>query len=377
MPWREVDAMSEKLRFVELASQSGINFSKLCQEFGISRTTGYKWLSRYQVEEASGLNELSRKPHAHPKTIKSELQTMILNLRDKYPTWGGNKIKSYYEKQGLSMPSEKTIDRILKKHGRISLEESLKRKAFIRFEHESPNDLWQMDFKGHFGLTNGKRCHPLTLLDDHSRYSLGIISCEGETFLLVKQGLIEVFKRYGLPKRMTMDNGAPWGYSQYQSHTRLTVWLIKQGIKVSHSRPYHPQTQGKLERFHRVLKEELINRYTFDNLEHAQEGFDWFRQHYNFERPHGAIKCYSPGYAYQPSKRFYCDKPKSFIYDSHLAVRKVNSKGVISYNCLRYFIGEGFAGEQVGLTMSEERQFIDVYFCNQCVLKLSPKQHGQ
>lgn len=370
MPWKETSIMSERIRFIELAVQEIKPFRYLCKDFGISRTTGYKWLRRHIKKGKEGLNDISKRPLSSPNKTPAKTVEFILLVRDKHPTWGGDKIKSYLEEQGFQMPTEKTVDRILARHGRVTVEESQKHKPFIRFEHEHPNDLWQMDFKGHFKLTNGQRCCPLTILDDHSRFSLAIISCAQETYALVKQGLINVFKRYGLPKRMTMDNGPPWGYAANQSYTKLVVWLIKQGIKVSHSRPYHPQTQGKLERFHRILKAELLNLYTFDNLSHAQEGFDWFRNMYNNERPHGAIKAYSPGRIYQSSAQTNKEKPEVFNYDTSLVVRKVNPKGVISYNSQRYYVGEGFVGEHIGLKESEDQGRLEVFFCHQKVLIL-------
>ncbi|OYK91226.1 transposase [Coxiella burnetii] len=277
-------------------------------------------------------------------------------------------------KKGYIMPCIKTVNRILKRYGRITIEESLKRKKFIRFEHEHPNDLWQMDFKGHFRLTNKIRCHPLTLLDDCTRYSLGIIACGDERLETVKQALIDIFRKWGLPKRMTMDNGAPWGYSGSQNYTQLTVWLIQQTIYVSHSRPYHPQTQGKLERFHRTFKQEFLNRYYFDTLAQAQKGFDWWRDFYNDERPHSAIEAYSPSEIYHRSERSYCEKIQPYEYTTEMDVRKVNQKGIMSYKGRRYFVGEAFGGQAMGLMPSNENDIVNVYFCHQKVFKLDLNQ---
>ncbi len=370
MPWKEVSPMSEKEFFVKQACQPDANITQLCADFGISRPTGYELLKRYKKEGKAGLQLRSRRPKTSPHKTPEEIEDAILLLRDKHPKWGGDKIRSYLMKQGLTMPNEKTIDRILKRHGRVTIEESLKRKTFIRFEHEHPNDLWQMDFKGHFKLNDGLRCHPLTLLDDHSRFSLEIRSCQYERFETVKPALIGVFREYGLPLRMTMDNGAPWGCSSAQLHTKLTTWLIMQGIIVLHSRPRHPQTQGKLERFHRTLKAELISEYMFDNLAHAQQGFDWWRQIYNDERPHAAIEMQVPSERYKRSAREYVENPSPYIYDSSLEIRKVGNKGNISYHGRHYTVGEGFAGYHVGLKPTKDERIVDVYFCHQKVLKI-------
>ena len=167
-----------------------------------------------------------------------------------------------------------------------------------------------------------------------------------------------------------MDNGAPWGYSGSQLHTHLTAWLIMQGITVTHSRPCHPQTQGKLERFHRTLKAELIGAYLFDSLDHAQEGFDWWRQIYNDERPHAAIGLQVPSQRYKRSEREYRERISPYVYDSSLEARKVSGKGSISYKGRRYTVGEGFAGNHVGLKPTQDERMVDVYFCHQKVIKL-------
>jgi transposase InsO family protein len=291
-----------------------------------------------------------------------------------HPTWGGEKLRKYLLSEGYkNLPkSEKTFDRILKRYGLITAEESEKHKAWKRFEHEHPNDLWQMDFKGYFKTLNGP-CHPLTLLDDHSRYCLLIRSCGDERGETVKEALTQVFREYGLPRGMTMDNGSPWGYSGEQDHTYLTAWLIRLGIKVSHSRPNHPQTQGKLERFHRTLKEELISAYQFNDLRDAQEGFDWWRSLYNEKRPHGALSLEVPSSRYRPSERDYPLALPTIEYDEGFIIRKVQVDGTISFKGKEYRIGKAFSGQPVGLKKDEEESIYHVYFCHQKVVKIDLK----
>lgn len=368
MPWKEVTAMSEKLRFIELVTSSKTNFSELCRIFGISRKTGYKMLDRYKKEGKNGLSARSRTPQTSPNKTSSEIEELILSVRKKHPVWAGEKILTYLRNKGhTKLPSEKTIDRILKRYGLITAEESEKHKPYIRFEHEHPNDLWQMDFKGHFavGLI---RCFPLTILDDHSRFSLLIKACENQTGITVKQHLIEVFRQFGLPKSMTMDNGSPWGYSREQKHTQLTAWLIQLGIYVSHSRPKHPQTQGKLERFHRTFKLELLDQYHFTDLSDAQRGFDWWQTIYNEERPHAALNLEVPATRYRRSERNYSEIIAPPEYEADLAVRKVQHNGLISYAGKNYRVGEAFYGHYVGLK-EEQNGVIDVYFYKQKVNK--------
>jgi transposase InsO family protein len=369
MPWKEVTSMSEKRKFIELAILGKTKISALCKQFEISRKTGYKLINSFHLYGWEGLKERSRRPHIVANKTPDEIVKLILSTRASHPKWGGEKLKKYLINKRISdLPSEKTIDRILKRHGLITAEESEKRKAWIRFEHKHPNDLWQMDFKGHFQV-NQERCHPLTLLDDHSRFSLAIKACSNEDRETVQSHLKAIFREYGLPKRMTMDNGSPWGYSGDQQHTRLTLWLIQQGITVSHSRPGHPQTQGKLERFHRTLKLELLSQYDFMSLSEAQEGFDWWRKMYNEERPHGALELQVPKDRYQKSVVDFCEELPVFEYPRDLITHKVKSGGFIKFKGKNFRVGKSFVGHLVGLKENGEG-LVDVYFCHQKVNKL-------
>lgn len=303
MPWLEVSEMDSKLQFIEEALEANVNFSALCKRYGVSRDTGYRILKRYNESGEAGLERKNSKPDNSPNKTSEEVEQACLLLRECNPCWGGRKIREALLNQGtINVPSEKTINRILNRHGCINPEESAKHKPFIRFEHKHPNDLWQMDFKGDF-QAGSQRCYPLTLLDDHSRFSLAIVSCENQQRGTVIAALTNIFRKFGLPKRMTMDNGAPWGYLGDQRYTAIDIWLIRLGIKVSHSRPYHPQTQGKLERFHRTLKLESLSQYYFYDLKNAQDGLDWWRDKYNKVRPHEGIGMKVPQDRYQKSDR--------------------------------------------------------------------------
>lgn len=367
MPWKETTAMSEKQRFIQALRSSGKKMTDLCRDFGISRTTGYYWKKRHKEQGHAGLVERSRKPHNSPNKTPEVIELLCVSIRNLYPRWGGDKIRRHLLNEGCTtLPSEKTIDRILKRYGLISEEESQKHTAWKRFEHKAPNDLWQMDFKGDVRVNN-QVCYPLTILDDHSRFSLCVKVCLDHSTETVKQALIETFKRYGLPKRMTMDNGPPWGYSKRQQHTKLCAWLIRQGIYVSHSRPGHPQTQGKLERMHRTLKEELLSLYYFKNFDELQEGFDEWRRVYNEVRPHGALDLDTPVQRYQKSNRPYCEIQNDIKYDSSFIVRKVQHDGEISLNGKLYLIGSAFHGYPVGLKPAEQEERMEVHFCHQKV----------
>jgi transposase InsO family protein len=202
--------MSLRKEFVTLAFAEGADIRQLRRRFSISPTTGYKWLKRYQGEGEIGLTDRSRRPHSTPARTPKAVEEVALAVRDAHPTWGGRKLRAVLAARGLVTPAASTVTAILKRHGRIDPAESVKHHRWQRFEHQSPNQLWQMDFKGHFPVGEG-RCHPLTVLDDHSRFALAIEDCPDEQTSTVQSRLITIFRRYGLPERMLMDNGSPWG----------------------------------------------------------------------------------------------------------------------------------------------------------------------
>lgn len=370
MPWKEVTVMQQKRIFIEKYLEQTHTMSQLCSLFSISRKTGYQLIKRYEQEGISCVKPRSKRPHHSPNKTCEQLTSLILSVRDKHNRWGGDKIRRYLSTQGyIDLPSTKTINAILKRYGRITESESEKHRAWQRFEHEHPNDLWQIDFKGHYSLEDKTRCYPLTLLDDHSRFCLLVQGCTNQRRMTVQAALTEVFRRYGLPKKMTMDNGTPWGYSRDQQHTQLCAWLMRLGIEVRHSRPNHPQTQGKLERFHRTLKEELLSAYRFDNLSHMQEGFDWWVNVYNFERPHAAIDLDTPSSRFKASSRAFLETLPDIEYPEGMSVCKVSQNGLITLNKKRYKVGEGFRGEAIGLVY-EEQNLASVFYCKQKILTL-------
>ena len=352
--------MSLRKIFLERVLEKKTHIKTLCQEFGISRKTAYKWIKRYEEEGVQGLSNHSRRPLTSPYRTSEEITRLILDTR-KSVHWGGKKLKEYLRRKGFKdLPSVATFNRILLRHEEITNAESDKRKPFIRFERSKPNELWQMDFKGHFKLYDQGRCHPLTLLDDHSRFSLGIKACGQESERLVREGLERAFQLYGLPEEMTMDNGAPWRGSQ-RHLSRITVWLMRLGIKVSHSTPGHPQTQGKLERFHRSFKEEVLRFHQFSSLDNAQLRFDEWRDLYNSSRPHEGINLACPKDRYEPSPREYPSHLPKIEYPLGEELKKVGSVGTIYFKQKHYFIGEHLAGEYVALREIDNGIY-DVYF---------------
>lgn len=366
MPWQEVNTVDLRIEFVLLASAGTTTMSELCDRFSISRKTGYKWLKRYQQEGVAGLEDQPKTPHHQPTRTPDAMESLVLRCRDRYPDWGGRKLRRVLKNEGYkSLPAASTITEILKRHDRLNPESSSPAKL-IRFEHPYPNDLWQMDFKGHFSVARG-RCHPLTILDDCSRYSLCLQACANEQTHTVKNALIYTFTRYGLPRRMSMDNGSPWGGGGTSRFSQLTVWLIEQGITVGHSRPYHPQTQGKDERFHRTLQCEVLGRREFASLRHCQSCFDQWRRQYNQIRPHEALELDTPASRYEASPRSYQPSLPPYEYGVADQIRKVAKDQTISFHGYRIPIGQAFVGKEVAIRTTQVDGQYTVYFCHQQV----------
>ena len=284
---------------------------------------------------------------------------MVKRTRIQHPAWGGRKIKAYLERRGYrDIPAASTITEILRRKDLINPEEAEKHKPFQSFEMEKPNELWQMDFKGYFKLTEGGHCHPLTIIDDHSRYLIGLKACSNETHKTVQEYLCQVFSYYGLPDRMLMDNGSPWGNSQDHPYTMLTGWLIRLGIKVSHGKPYHPQTQGKDERLHRTLNEEVIRQFPMTNLNQSQIIFDQWREIYNNDRPHESLKMGTPCEHYHISSKPFLRFLAPITYPPDFIVRKVDQSGGIYFQNKRHRISKAFRYSIVGLHQDEDNDDI-------------------
>lgn len=354
--------MEQKIDFIKLAIKEEISFLVLCKRFGISRPTGYKWLKRFRSEGEKGLLERSKRPHLSPRKVSNDLEDLIIELRDKNPEWGAKKLHRLLinmRKEGKYpsrvIPARSTINQVLKRNGRISKHKTEQSKHWKRFEYPTPNALWQMDFKGYFSFVNKKLCHPLTIVDDHSRYNVGLIACKNQQYSTVINCLEEVFEQYGLPDMMLTDNGSPWGnagnYPTYNTvtYTKIKKWLIQHQVKLIHGRPWHPQTQGKEERFHRTLKVELLQYRSFKDYKHCQEGFDQWRFKYNHQRPHEAIDFDFPAERYHPSLRSFKKNIEKPEYPDRSIIKRVDRRGIIYFNGKHIRVGKAFYKDELAI----------------------------
>ena len=377
MPWQEVSTVSLRQEFVMLASVEGANVRALCRRYTISPKTGYKWLARYRRQGRAALTDRSRRPHRSPTRTAPALERAVLAVRAAHPVWGARKLRAVLQAAGHpALPSPSTVTAILRRHGQLPPAAATPPRAWQRFEHDAPNRLWQMDFKGHFALLAG-RCHPLTVLDDHSRFAVGLQACGDQTGQTVQARLTACLRRYGLPEAILVDNGPPWGSDAAHPHTPLTAWLLRLGVRVVHTRPYHPQTQGKDERFHRTLKAEVLGTRVLRDLAQCQREFDRWRDVYNLERPHDALGLAVPASRYRASPLAFPEILPPIEYGPGALVRKVAERGEISYRNQPFRVGKAFCGYPVALRPTLVDGVLDVFFCHQKVAQINLRDQDE
>jgi transposase InsO family protein len=362
--------MDLRLEFCELAGREGANVRLLCRRYEIAPKTGYKWLARWRETGPAGMAERSRRPRSSPLRVEAAIEAAALAVRARHPAWGGRKIAAVLARDGFDPPAPSTITEILRRHGCEIGAFGGGARAFRRFEHAAPNDLWQMDFKGHVGMADGRRLHPLTILDDHSRYCIALAACENQKTATVQGFLTSAFRRYGLPRTLITDNGSPWGDGPGSPYTPLGVFLIDHGVRVAHARPYHPQTMGKDERFHRSLKAEALSAGPFADLGHAARRLAEWRDIYNRQRPHEALGMAVPAARYASSPREYREKVEPFDHAPGDILRRVQDGGLISLGGRKKRIPKAFRGQVVALRGTEHDGVYDVHYRHQHIARL-------
>lgn len=342
MPWESKTVENLRKEFVLAASETK-NFSALCREFGITRKTGYKWIERAKVSD--NFSDQSRAPKKVFNKTDPITENLILAVRFENPGWGGKTIHKVLLNQGYeNLPCVRTVNNILERNGCISDEESLKRVPYIRYEKDNCNDMWQIDFKGDFPLLDGNRCFPLDVIDDNSRFCIKI-AAKLDT-LGVTDSMRQAFIEYGMPKSILSDNG--WTFRGFHGgYTQFEKWLMNHDILPIHGRVKHPQTQGKIERFHRSMKNELLKYNDFENLAAADKGLQEWRLKYNNIRPHEALGMKCPSEVYIPSNRIYTDNVTDFEYSGQYHVIKVNSWGYVRFDKWQVYLSETMIDEYI------------------------------
>ena len=357
MPWLETDVRDQRIQFVMTVRRGEVTITDACRAFGISRKTGYKWLTR---EAAAGsvavLGDRSRRPHHSPRRTPAAITRRIGELRAAVG-WGGAKLAVLLAAEGLTV-TPRTIDRIIQREG-WTRSDAAPAPALRRFTRAAPNELWQMDAKGAYPLVGGGRCHALSVLDDHSRFAVGLTALPTLDADRVRVALIHTFEQYGVPHAMLMDHGTPWWTSSGPAGlTALGVFLLKQGIHLMFSAIRHPQTQGKVERFHRTLGERLRWTGLPTTFAGFARAFAAFRDEYNEVRPHAALALEPPALHFQRSARGYQPQPRPWIYPVGLVVRRVAPIGQIKYAGRLYFVSEALRGDDVACVPHEDRVLV-------------------
>jgi transposase InsO family protein len=357
MPWLETDVREQRMQFVVEATRAEANISALCRTYGVSRKTGYVWLQRYQAARSlTGLVERSRRPAVSPRRTATTTTARIIALRQAFG-WAGRKLQCLLAAEGVVV-STATIDREIRRAGLVDPGASHP-PALKRFERAAPNELWQMDFKGQYPVEAGQWCYPLSVLDDHSRYAIGLFAMRGTAGGPVHAALRGCFERYGVPAAMLVDHGIPWwAASNGHGLTTLAVALINQGIDLIYSGVQHPQTQGKVERFHRTLGQRL-RQWGVPQVFAGFPGIlDRFRTEYNEVRPHEATALVPPATRYTPSPRPYQSQPPGWDYPTGLEVRRVDHAGCISEGGRRLFVCGALTGQWVGVQRFAEQLLV-------------------
>lgn len=366
MPWQDVRPMDHRIVFIADYVRGRHTVSALCRLHGISRKTAYKWISRYEELGLEGLADRNRRPHHSPERIPYAMREAVLALRwQGTMVMGPKKIRRLLEQRfpGQALPSKTTIYNILKSEGLISPQRRRQRvpPASLPFAPvDAANEVWSVDFKGQFILSNRRWCYPLTVMDHHSRY---LICCQGlsSTAGLPVRKVFELcFREYGLPRRIRSDNGVPFAARTAGGLSHLSVWWLRLGILPERIKPGKPQENGRHERMHRTLKQ-AATRPAQRSFKAQQHHFDQFRHGYNHERPHEALAQDTPSMHYRHSERAYPEHLPELEYPTHYRLKRVSPGGVIYLANRMVYLTHVLAGETVGLCQLDEQAW-DVYF---------------
>ncbi len=353
MSWKGVTIMDQRVRFISEYLNNYFAVSELCNQFEISRKTGYKWIGRYKQFGPEGLKDKSSKPTSCPHKTDLKIINAIKTIRLKHPYWGAKKLLVRLAKRHPEwiFPAISTTADILKREGLIlPSKRRLKRKhpGCPKTKAEKPNDIWTADYKGHFKTRDGKYCYPLTVCDMYSRYLLGCQAHKAISLVDSKAYFTALFNKYGLPARIRTDNGVPFASSAIARLSKLSVWWIKLGIYPEQIEPGRPEQNGKHERMHRTLKKEAAIPPEY-NLKKQQKRLYAFQNEYNTIRPHEALGMKTPKEIYHISNRKMPSKIRPYDYPAHFEVRRVSRNSAFRRNNRHINISSTLIHEYIGL----------------------------
>lgn len=357
MPWKVDPVPEQRLALIHAVRTAGLSVAEAARRYGVSRKTAHKWLARHDADPDAPPVDRSRRPATNPARTAEELERLVLEARDRWG-WGPRKLHARLRAEGRPAPPARTIAAILARHGRVRRPAAEPGPPPQRFERPGPNELWQLDFKGPLEVQR-RRVSPLAVLDDHSRYCLLLRPCTDQTYATVQAALWEAFGEVGLPEALLCDNAFA-ARNTAVGLSAFDAWLIRLGIRPIHGRPYHPQTQGKLERFNGTLARELWPTARRDLLAHFAVDLERWRPVYNALRPHESLGDEPPAFRWRPSPRPRPATVPEVSYPAGSELRVVGQAGDIRWRRARVLIGQGLAGQRV--RVAEAEGHLEVYY---------------
>ena len=378
MPWQETSPMDQRKRFIDDHRDGLFSMSELCERYGISRKTGYKWLDRFEEEGRKGLGDRSRAPKRCPHRISMETAKLICDARRRHPDWGPVTLLGWLASRhpDVDLPAPNTAGDLLARRGLVRRRRRRRRTlhpGVVPPTTREPNDLWTVDFKGHFRTKDGIYCYPLTVADQHTRFLLGCHGLLSTKGIGVRPIFMRLFREYGLPAAIRSDNGVPFATTGIHGLSQLNVWWMRLGIQHQRILPAHPQQNGAHERMHKTLKAGAI-RPPRANLPAQQRAFDDFRHLYNYERPHSYLQGRPPGSAYIPSRRAYCEPRGHFDYPGHFVVKRVTNAGTFRFKKRLLFIANSLKQHMIALDEVDDGIW-SIYFCNVLLARLDERDY--
>ena len=332
--------------------ESGVGKAEAARQCGMSRAKAYKWLARFQQGGLEALHDWPRVRQS-PGRFEGWLADAFVELRLEHPTWGPRKLIDCFERNTVEeLPAVSTVGELLKRRGLI--QERARRTRFEPFRYAGPtptqaNERWTLDFKGHFALQDGTRCHPFTLRDAASRKILAIKALPSTHSAPVQAELTRCFRKYGLPLEAQSDGGVPFATTGLGCLSVLSVFLLKLGITPVLSRPAKPQDNGGHERMHKDLKAETAWPPAKE-MKGQQNRFDGFICCFNGERPHEALDGDVPDDRWSLSPRPFPTRIPKPEYPAWWQVRRVNrAANTISWRNTAVKVNDALAGEDIGL----------------------------
>ena len=353
MPWKETQAVDERVQLIAECLEGQETIADVCRRFGVSRKTAYKWLARYKEDGPSGLAARSTKPHSNKRRPTDAVVATILDARRRHPTWGPGKLRVWLldKSPALQLPAVSTMGDLLKEYGLVRPRRRRRHTPPFEYPFSScvaPNDVWCVDFKGHFKMGDKMRCHPLTMTDAHSRFLLLCKGMSGPTLVSTKRAMDTAFREFGLPNAMRSDNGTPFAGSGAGGLSQLSVWWLRLGILPERIEPGKPQQNGRHERFHRTLKDSTARPASL-NLRAQQKAFNRFMAEYNHERPHESLGNVPPVRIHKLSTRVFPRRLPEMEHPDDVELRKVISNGRVRWRGQLLFVNSALTGEHVAI----------------------------